>query len=185
MDSLSKHKMKHKAEKKTNSQNSFQGSTYKFKCTKCRVSFKSHDDMMNHLSEVHLTESQRQGAGLSKYISSDRDSKCEDRPQTCYNGDECRFHRQHRCNFFHPLPAQKRHVRRPRLTPSSQWQSFHSQHSSDQAAQQQQEHQDWAASRYTSLTWCKHQNNCLQGRFCALRQEEEQGFSRQPHQGWN
>ena len=51
------------------------GNNFKFKCTSCSVAFKSHDGMMNHLSTVHLTEAQRNGAGLSKYFSTNDVSK--------------------------------------------------------------------------------------------------------------
>ena len=138
-----------------------------------------------HLT-VHLTEAQRNGAGLSKYISTNDVSKRDIRPPTCYNGDECRFHRQHRCNYYHPLPPQARQARRPRQAPSSQWQSVSSSNMPGGARPgRQQGHQGWVAPRDTTATWCKHQENCLQGRFCMLRQEEEQDFSSQPQQSWN
>ena len=140
MESLTKHKKKHQAEHKTG-QDVFQGNNYLFKCTTCKVAFKSHKEMMDHMSNVHLTESQHKGAGLLKYSSLDGASNREDRPPMCHNGDECRFHKQHRCNFYHALPPQQRQQRRPRQAPSSQWKSMHSRHQAG-SVQQQQGHQD-------------------------------------------
>ena len=184
MESLRKHKKKHEAEHKMG-EAVHQGNTYRFNCTTFKVSFKSHDDMMDHLSNVHLTESQRKGEGLSKNYPVNGVSKHEDRPPTCYNADQCRFHREHRCNFYHPLPPKERQARRPRQAPSSQWKSVSSRHSSGGAGQRQQGHQVWKSPRNTSLTWCKHEDNCLQGRVCVLREEGEQGFSWQSQQDWN
>ena len=90
IECLVKHQKKHEAENKPdNNLPRDMGNNFKFKCTTCSVAFKSNDDMMNHLSNVHLTEAQRNGAGLSKYLSTNDVSKHDTRPPTCYNGDEC------------------------------------------------------------------------------------------------
>ena len=119
MECLEKHKKKHVGKHKTD-QASYQGNGYQFKCTICSVAFKNHEDMMDHLSNVHLSETQRKGAGLSKNKYVNGISERDDRPPSCNNGDDCRFHRQHRCNFYHSIPPQARQVRRPRQAPSSQ-----------------------------------------------------------------
>ena len=38
-----------------------------FKCTPCKESYRTDDDLMEHISQVHLTESQLEGHGLFKY----------------------------------------------------------------------------------------------------------------------
>ena len=39
----------------------YAGNAKNFHCQDCKESYKSHDAWMNHLSNVHLTEAQRQG----------------------------------------------------------------------------------------------------------------------------
>ena len=83
------------------------------KCTPCNITFGNHDNLMNHLSEVHLTEDQRSGMGLEKYF--------DDSKPPCRNGDSCIFHSQHRCMFLHDRPPQGQHIRQARQAPSVQW----------------------------------------------------------------
>ena len=151
---------------------------YSFKCTPCRESFRTSEEMMDHLSKKHLTEEQRRGDGLVKYKKGHDVLEHDTRPPTCSNGDNCRYHRQKRCNFYHASPPkfQKSHAKR--LTPSDEWkqvparwQSNHQGHREQQPHEHQsQGPRSWGAPRDVSTTWCKHADNCLQGRFCVLRQ---------------
>ena len=42
---------------------------------------------------------------------------------------------------------------------------------------------NWGGSRDISTPWCRHVHNCLQGRFCVLRNYGDQDFTSQPFQG--
>ena len=183
-----KHKRIHDAELSVGRISSYPMNVYMFKCTPCELSFKTGSDQMDHLSEVHLTEAQRRGDGLAKYKSGHHAiSQDANRLPNCKNGDSCYFHKQHRCNFHHALPPQERQVRSPRQAPTSQWQSanYGRSHNKQQGRgdkqtreQQAQGSRSSGAPRDTSRTWCKHSDNCLQGRFCVLRVEGERDFPR-------
>ena len=134
--------------------------------------------MMDHMSQKHVSEGQRQRAGHGV-------TKRDKKPPTCTNGDYCRFHRQGRCNFYHPLPPKSQLTHHHRQTPSNKGQQVPARwqhHKQEQNVQhsygyQPQKPQSWAGPRDTSTTWCKHAENCLQGRFCALRNEGGQDFA--------
>ena len=151
-----------------------------FKCTSCQESFRTSEDMMNHLSQKHLSEEQRRGDGLAKYQSSHEFRKHDEKKPICTNGDGCRFHRQNRCNFHHDLPPKVQ----KNQTPSSEWKQVPSRwqpYHQGYNVQKSQEHNSqgpwsWRAPRDTSTTRCKHPDNCLQGRFCVMRQYNEQDF---------
>ena len=57
--------------------------------------------------KVHLTKTQQQGADLEKCMTGSDASEDANRPPNCKNGDQCYFHKQHRCNFFHAFPPQE------------------------------------------------------------------------------
>ena len=82
-------------------------------------------------------------------------------------------------SFFHPKPLQEQHVQLRRQPPSDQWQQVNNrrtQHNLEPKVHQPRTQQSYRnmtreATRNTSKTWCKHPENCLQGRFCVLRTE--------------
>ena len=188
----------HDIELNVGSISSYPKNVYPYNCTPCEVSFKSNDILMDHLYQIHLTKAQRQGDGLMKYngghtlkesdYSSHGISKDSSKPPPCRNGESCFFHKQNRCSFFHASPPQERQSRRPRQVPTSQWQSVHNRrphHNQGTQGHQshgQQEHgrKPHVSPRNTSNTWCKHEDNCLQGRFCSLRNKGDQGFPNLP-----
>ena len=134
------HSMVHGAEIKKVSQPYYPGNVHNFKCTPCKESFGSDDDLMNHLYEVHLTEAHRNGTRLAKYNNMNASNQ-EDRQPPCKNCDNCRFHSQFRCMFYHERPPQKRQVRHKRQAPSSQWKVVHPrwvQGNQEQGVQQSQ-----------------------------------------------
>ena len=103
----------------------YPGYALNFKCTPCKENFKSDDDLMEHMSQIHLTKSQREGHGLYKYESYHEKPQKAWRPALCRNGPQCFYHRQGRCNYFHhqaPVTPQWQQGRPPRQSPSSQWQ---------------------------------------------------------------
>ena len=193
-----KHKKMHDMELNVGSTSSYPKNVYPYNCTPCEISFRSNENLMDHLFLIHLTKAQRQGNGLKKYNgghglkesenSSHDVSKDASKPQPCRNGESCYFHKQNRCSFFHALPPQERQNRRPRQVPTSQWQSVHNRR--PQHTQGRQDHQPHGqqtqgirphvSPRNTSNTWCKHEDNCLQGRFCILRNKGDQGFPNLP-----
>ena len=159
-----------------------------FKCSPCAASFRTHDDLMDHMSEIHLTESQRQGDGLKKYMTSSG-SRRESGPPPCRNGDQCSYHRQRRCNFYHASSPQEKQGRPPRQAPSQQWQQKQSwrphsykENRGQEAQQQRTQGSINTGAQRSSTTWCKHVHNCLQGRFCVLRNEADQDFNNLPAQ---
>ena len=86
---------------------------YSYKSTPWDFSFQSHNDLMNHLCKVHFSESKRNGDDFKKsvedykkYTTKESDPK-QGKVPACTNGDQCRYHNQDRCNFFHALPPQK------------------------------------------------------------------------------
>ena len=149
------------------------------KCTPCNIKFGNYDNLMNHMSEVHLTEHQRLGKGLDKY---------NDDKHPCRNGDSCIFHSQHRCMFFHDRPPQVQQRRQARQVPTDQWktvptrpqQQRHLQQGQHQQGHQQhqgrqgqiQGHKYWGKPKQNNTPWCQHGNNCPMGTYCVLRHNE-------------
>ena len=84
---LLQHKKMHDAELNVPILSSYPMNVYSFKCTTCRASFRTSEDMMNHLSNKHLTKEQRQGDGLTKYKSGHDVKEQNNRKPTCTNGD--------------------------------------------------------------------------------------------------
>ena len=269
LENYEKHKEKHNKELQVGSTNNYPMNVYSFKCKPCKLSFRNHDMLIDHMSSVHVPERQRQ----LKERSHDEGNEV----QLCRNGDGCYYHKQHRCSYYHALPPQEKPRHFPRQSPDSQWRTVHNRrprpagpggqlrqgrggdqqqqgrggvqqrqvhggeqqwqgrggnqqwqgHGGDQQLhgyggdqqwqgdggdqqwngrggdqqqqvgfQQQQEHGDhqwqgrqrqgqgkWGGSREISTPWCRHVHNCLQGRFCALRNIGEQDFTSQPYQG--
>ena len=124
----------------------YPGNTAGFHCQDCKELYKSNDSFMNHLAQVHLTEGQRQGAGLAKYIgggykgrgqeqkqesqlgqgqggsrTQGRERVQDSHPPLCRNGDGCRFYKHYRCSFVHPQSLQDQRRHHPRQSPSDQW----------------------------------------------------------------
>ena len=170
LESFKKHKKKHNQELNVGKSLDYPMNVYTFKCTPCQISFKTHEDLMEHMCNLHLSKEQRLGTGLSKYGK-----------PLCENGSHCSYHRQDRCKFYHPLPPQRqeqpRKDRRPRQSPTNQWQQMASWQPHHQGRKYQQTH-DQGTQRQILSTWCHHEENCLQGRFCVLRQEQTQDFNR-------
>ena len=176
----------------------------KFRCTDCKVAFSSHDEMMDHLSQVHLTEAQRTGQGLHKYMNDDIPNK-EWRPPLCRNGAKCYYHKQHRCQFFHHHPPPRQQVRHYRQAPTDQWQQVptlrkqvqneghfqdtQKQHQQGQLVQnpheqQTQGHKYWSVppQGVVSTPWCLHGRGCPMGQYCVLRHEDFPNLHQQGHQ---
>ena len=257
MKTLKTHKEKHNAELNViNKLKQYPANVYSFKCTPCKVSFNSQDDLMDHMFNEHLTEDQRQGKVVKKFQNSA--SEYDSRPPVCKNGEKCFYHKQNRCNFFHALPPQQeQRVQPSQQSTSRQWhtvqrrrpgptqasrfqqqgqggqqlqqqqggegqhqqrygsptkeehggqqQQSHGAHQQQgHGAQQQQRHggqqqqrgvgqqrpgqqeqrwKNYGGSRETSTPLCRHVHNCLQGRFCVLRNEGEKDFTSQHRQG--
>ena len=59
LESYRKHKKKHQDELNVGRSDYYPGNVYNFKCTPCDMSFRTHDNLMDHMSMVHMTESQR------------------------------------------------------------------------------------------------------------------------------
>ena len=137
---------------------------------------------MNHLSMEHLTEAQREGHGLYKYDSYHK-SNHQNRPAPCKNGEQCKFHSQYRCMFYHEWPPQVRQVRRKRQAPSNQWKTVQPRWRGSQKEQFVRETQD----NQTLPPWCVYGSRCKLGRpgswnQCLLRHEGED-FPSLPQQG--
>ena len=174
MKSFREHGKKHMAEiKQRNSP--YPGMANNFKCTPCKVSFKSHKEMMDHISEEHLTKDQGLGTGLKKY----------ENPPLCRNGNQCRYHRQYRCMFLHNTPPQapqRQQGRPPRQSPSSEWKEVPSRWNHVQQGQavhrshelQAQGHKYWSVPPQAVLSapWCLHGKGCPMGQYCVLRHED-------------
>ena len=188
----------------------------------CNLSFKTHNDLMDHMCLEHLPKRKKEVHHERTHEQTSQDT----RPPPCRNGDQCSFHKQLRCSFFHPQPPQEQQYRppgqqgrprqqhprpwhqehRPRQhpwqhkhehrpwqqenrprpqAPSNEWQQMpsrrhhpsHSQGVQQPPMQQTQRPIDGGVSRLNTTTWCKHIHNCLQGRFCVLRQEGGQYFA--------
>ena len=67
---LLQHMKMHEKELNNPILSSYPMNAFSFKCTSCQESFRTSEDMMNHLSQKHLSEEQRRGDGLAKYQSS-------------------------------------------------------------------------------------------------------------------
>ena len=152
-----------------------------FKCTPCNESYRSGDDLMEHMSQVNLTESQRKGHGLFKYPSYHESNN--DRKPLCRNGPQCFYLRQGRCNFFHRQASQGQQRRPRRQAPSSQWQEVPTVWNHVQQGQQVQSpheprtqgHKYWSVppQGVLSVPWCKHGRGCPMGQYCVLRHEDK------------
>ena len=163
-----------------------------WQCSPCKKSFKTFDDHMEHMSQVHLTESQREGHGLSKYHGSgyENNSNNDRRPPLCRNGNQCYYYRQNRCNFFHHQPPPRQQGRPHRQAPSSQWQEVPSRRPQFQQGQEVQQpygkqtqgHRYWSIppQGVQSTPWCLHGQGCPIGKYCVLRHED---FPNLPTQG--
>ena len=165
-----------------------------FECTPCKKSFRTWDDHMEHMSQIHLTESQREGHGLSKYPGSGYENKSNNawRPPLCRNGNQCYYHRQNRCNFFHHQPPPRQEGRPHRQAPSSQWQEVprrrpqvHNRQGVQQPHEPQaQGHRYWSVppQGVQSVPRCLHGRGCPMGQYCVLRHEDSD-FPNLPTQG--
>ena len=153
-----------------------------FPCDPCKVVFQSHNDIMEHMSQIHLTEAQRTGQGLAKYNNDKMTSNKEWRPPLCRNGAKCYYHRQDRCQFFHHQPPQRQQVRHHRQAPSDQWKQVltrrpqvqNKEHNQQTHEQQPQGHKYWSVPPMSdsSTPWCLHGRGCPMGRYGVLRHED-------------
>ena len=168
-------------------------------CTQCGENFKSDDDLMKYMTQVHLTKAQREGHGLYKYPSYHASnagyksrSGQEGRPPLCRNGPQCYYHRHNRCNFFHHQAPQRQQDRPPRQSPSSQWQEVPPRWNNIQQGQgihnsqesQAQGHRYWSVppQGVQSVPRCLHGRGCPMGQYCVLRHEDSD-FPNLPTQG--
>ena len=230
-----KHKQKHDDELNVinshiNKLHQYPTNVHTFKCHPCKVSFKTHELLMDHMYNEHFTDSQCQGKEAKKFS----DSNAKSEREICQNGDSCLYHKQNRCNFYHDLPTQEQQVHHPQKPPSGQWHMVqrrrpghtqtgrgqqqghrgqrqqggagqqqqrqggllhqgesghhqqrlqHRQRGERQQTQQEQRQRNNGGHRDISTPWCQHVHNCLQGRFCVLRKDNDMDFSSQPRQG--
>ena len=166
------------------------GFTFNFKCTPCKENFRTDEDLMEHMCQIHLTESQREGHGLYKYESYTSNPQKGWRPALCRNGPQCFYNRQGRCNFFHHQAPQWQQGRPPHQSPSNQWQEVPprrkhvQQGQGDQHAheRQAQGHKYWSIppQGVMATPWCLHGRGCPMGQYCVLRHED---FPNMPQQG--
>ena len=181
-ENFKKHMKRHKQELNIKQNVDYPMNVYSFKCDPCKASFRTNEDLMEHMFNIHLTQGHRDGSRFAKYTQ-----------PNCKNGPQCTYHSQDRCKYYHSLPPQRqqpgpvqehqyrqgrqpRQERQPRQAPNSQWQEM--QRRWPQHQRKQNEHTHAEAPRYRLPTWCQHDTNCLQGRFCVLRQDGDQGFTR-------
>ena len=177
MENFRQHGKKHLAEIKMRNQ-SYPGMSNNFKCTPCKVSYKSNNELMDHLFQEHQNKANKNGTGLHKYNSSNK--------PPCRNGGQCRYHRQDRCMFLHDAPP---HDNQTRQVPSQQRQSVPLKQTNKNKGHrvQQTRQEQTQAHRYWSIPplwresgdqrpWCKHGNMCPMGNYCVLRHQEEENF---------
>ena len=205
LESYEKHKNKHNKELSVGSTNKYPMNVYTFKCKPCKLSFRNHDTLIDHMASVYVPERKRQLKESSYEEGED--------VQHCRNGDQCFYHKQHRCNYFHALPPPVQSRRFSKQSPDSQWRTVQNrrpryaglgeQQRQELGEQQKHGHGDqqwqgpdqqwhgqpvqelinWGGSRDISTPWCRHVHNCLQSRFYVLRNYSDQDFTSQPFQG--
>ena len=56
LDSYKKHQKKHKQELNVGPQIDYPMNVYNYKCTPCKISFKTNDELMDHMFNTHLSE---------------------------------------------------------------------------------------------------------------------------------
>ena len=61
LESFKKHKKKHQQELNIGQNVDYPMNVYSFKCNPCKTSYRTDDDLMEHMFNTHLTEEQRQG----------------------------------------------------------------------------------------------------------------------------
>ena len=159
----------------------YPGNVHNYRCTPCKESFRSDDELMNHMSLVHLTAAQRRGDGLAKYMNNQGNQDYRQPP--CRNGDHCIYHRQFRCRYYHERPPQERQVRHTRQAPTNQWKVVQGRwQQSYQFPRVVESYEEQAP-----VPWCRYGNKCKLGRpgswdQCLLRHPGED-FPSLPHQG--
>ena len=161
LDSFEKHKEKHRAELKIGNTNKYPMNVYTYKCKPCKLSFRNHDTLIDHMSSVHIPERQRQ---LKVAHEQEKSApEYDNRPQHCKNGDHCYYHKQHRCNYFHAFPPPEQRMQSSRQSPSSEWKIVQNRrprhvqlagqrsrggdHQQERGYQQWQEHRDHQQGR--------------------------------------
>ena len=105
-DSFKKHHENHMKELNKGSINSYPIELQDFKCTKCSVSFRCHNDLMEHLVKIHLNESQCQETGKHLAEKKKETSKSQKEDTSlikCKNGQssQCSWAVRGRCKFDH------------------------------------------------------------------------------------
>ena len=89
MEMSRKHQQKYENELKVGSIKSYPLGMYEFECQKCRESFKCWEDNIDHMSKIHLSEAQHQGAVVSKVHKSNEKKDTEKKKYSdikCKNG---------------------------------------------------------------------------------------------------
>ena len=142
-DSFDKHMKQHRAELNVGSTSQYPMNVYTFTCKPCNSSFKTHNDLMDHMCLVHLPKRNKEVQDASTYKKPSQ----ANRPPPCRNGPQCRFHRQFWCSFFHSQPPQEQQYprqqeqpRQPRQSPTNQWQNVASWRFNHQANKGQKTH---------------------------------------------
>ena len=100
------HQKIHEAELKVGSITAYPLDMYEFKCFSCNKSYKCWNYNMEHLTKVHLTNSQPQGPVKNNEDTSKEHKDSEKKPNSnikCKNGtiSQCKWARYGRCNFNH------------------------------------------------------------------------------------
>ena len=101
LESFEKHKLKHNDELKVGYTNKYPMNVYTYKCKPCKLLFRNHDTLIDHMASVHVPERQRQLKARSQGQENDV-SERDNRPKNCKNLDQCYYHKQHRCTFSMP-----------------------------------------------------------------------------------
>ena len=101
MNSFQKHYKSHIDELNVGMSTSYPLELQDFKCLPCKTSFKCHNDHMEHMTNVHLRNSQRQGIG-GELVKKTKENKDTSKIK-CKNGhsSQCSWAKRGRCNYDH------------------------------------------------------------------------------------
>ena len=156
LESIKEHKQQHQRELNVGHISTYPMNVYTFKCTPCEQSFKTHDDLMEHMVKEHLTEEHRNGKRFVDSAKKIEEATHSDRPALCKNGPQCYYHRQSRCNFYHDQPPKQKQVRSPRQPPTDHWKTV--PHRRQHGNQPKKAHNQWQPMQAQNY----HDNNFIQ-----------------------
>ena len=89
LESINDHKQQHERELNVDRISAYPRDVYNFNCTPCQNSFRTHDDLMDHMSKVHLTEDHKNGKRFDKSvekIAEQSNASPISQPPPCKNG---------------------------------------------------------------------------------------------------